>query len=153
MYEIGDELKAFMEAGVAAILGTGDAEGRPRVDYGWGPRVRPDRTTVDVFLDTARADCALANVRENPKVALTMADPMTHRSVQLKGLYHETRAASEDDLAWVRQQREAFLTVTTLIGDPPETIRGLWLDDVVKVALTVECAFDQTPGPGAGKPL
>jgi general stress protein 26 len=153
MYEIGDELKAFMEAGVAAILGTGDASGRPRVDYGWGTRVRPDGVTVDVFLDTARADRALANVRENPKVALTLADPMTHRSVQLKGVYRETRAASEDDRAWVQQQREAFLTVTTLIGDPPDVIRGLWLDDVVKVAFTVERAFDQTPGPGAGKPL
>jgi hypothetical protein len=153
MYEIGDELKAFMEAGVAAILGTGDASGRPRVDYGWGPRVRPDGVTVDVFLDTARADQALANVRENPKMALTLADPMTHRSVQLKGVYRETRAASEDDRAWVQQQREAFLTVTTLIGDPPDVIRGLWLDDVVKVAFTVERAFDQTPGPGAGKPL
>jgi hypothetical protein len=153
MYEIGDELKAFMEAGVAAILGTGDASGRPRVDYGWGPRVRPDGVTVDVFLDTARADQALANVRENPKMALTLADPMTHRSVQLKGVYRETRAASEDDRAWVQQQREAFLTVTTLIGDPPDVIRGLWLDDIVKVAFTVERAFDQTPGPGAGKPL
>lgn len=153
MYEIGDELKSLMESGVAAIVGTGDAAGRPRLDYVWGPRVRPDRVTIDVFLDVERADQALANLRENPRIALTIAAPVSYRSVQLKGAYRETRAASEGDRAWVDQQRESFLTACTLVGDPPATIRNLWLDDVVKIAFTVEAAFDQTPGPGAGKQL
>ena len=153
MYEIGDDLKGFMESGVAVLVGTGDAEGRPRIDYGWGPRVRPDRVTVDVFLDVARADRALANLRENSKIAMTVADPVSYRSVQVKGVYRETRAVNDDDRAWVQQQREAFLTAATLVGDPPETIRNMWMDGVVRVAFVVDRAFDQTPGPEAGKPL
>jgi hypothetical protein len=153
MYEIGDELKMFVESGVAVLIGTGDAEGRPRIDYGWGPRVRPDGVTVDVFLDLERADRALANLQENNKIAMTVGDPVSYRSVQLKGVHHETRAANDDDRAWVGRHREEFLASTSLVGDPPNTIRNLWLDDVVRVAFVVDSAFDQTPGPEAGKPL
>jgi hypothetical protein len=40
-----------------------------------------------------------------------------------------------------------------LIGDPPEIIRSLWLDDIVRLTFDVDAAYDQTPGPEAGKPL
>ena len=50
-------------------------------------------------------------------------------------------------------RREAFVVSTSLIGDPPEAIRGMWMDGIVRLAFRVERAFDQTPGPGAGKPL
>jgi hypothetical protein len=153
MYEIGDELKAFVESGVAVLVGTGDARGRPRIDYGWGPRVRPDGVTVDVFLDVERAGCALANLRENKKIALTVADPVSYRSVQFKGTFRGTRAANEDDRAWVQRHREDFVGVTSLVGDSPATIRNMFLDEVLRLEFVVESAFDQTPGPEAGKAL
>lgn len=53
----------------------------------------------------------------------------------------------------MRRGREAFVARTSLIGDSPDMVRSLWLDDVVRVAFEVEAAFDQTPGPEAGKPL
>lgn len=153
MYEVSDELKALLESGVAVLVGTGDNASHPRVDYGWGPRLRPDRLTIDVFLDTARAGRALANLKVNPKIAMTVADVVSYRSVQLKGTFRETRAANDGDHAWVQQRREAFLSATSLIGDPPDLVRNLWLDDILCVTFVVEAAFDQTPGPGAGRPL
>jgi hypothetical protein len=153
MFRIDADIKELIEGGVGVIVGTGDANARPCCAYGWAPRVGPDGTTVDVFLDAERADQTLANLKANGRIAVTSADPVTYQSVQLKGRFRDAGEPDEDDRAWVQRQREAFLTVTTLIGDPPAVVRNLWLDDVVRVTFAPEAAFDQTPGPDAGKRL
>lgn len=152
-YQIDAGLKEFLESGVAVIVGTGDADGRPHVAWAWGPRVRPDGVTVDVFLDALRAEQTLSDVKANKRFAMTVAHPVYYRSVQLKGTFRRVAQPDEADEAWVRKHREAFLVATSLVGDPPAAIRSLWLDEVVRVSFRVEQAFDQTPGPRAGTPL
>ncbi len=152
-FAIDADLKEFVESGVAVLVGTGDAQRRPHVTYGWGPRVRDDSSTIDVFIDEARAAQTLANARENGRVAMTIADPVSVRSVQFKGTFIDTGEATPEDIAWVQRHREAFVVTTSLVGDPPAIIRGLWMDDVVRLSFRAELAFDQTPGPNAGKPL
>jgi hypothetical protein len=153
MFRIKADLKELLESGVVVIVGTGDSDAGPCCAYGWAPRVEADGTTVDVFLDAERADQTVANLKANGRIAVTVADPVSYRSVQLKGTFRDTAPPDEADKAWVQGQREAFLTVTTLIGDPPGVVRNLWLDDVVRVTFAPEAAFDQTPGPEAGKRL
>jgi Pyridoxamine 5'-phosphate oxidase len=153
MFRIDDDLKEFIQSGVATIVGTGDAAGRPAIAWGWAPRVADDRTTLELYLDTARADTTLANLRDNGQIAVTMADPVSYRSVQFKGRFIDACETSEEDKPWVQQQREAFVTTTSLIGDPPGIIQKMWMDETTRVAFKVERAFDQTPGPEAGRPL
>jgi predicted pyridoxine 5'-phosphate oxidase superfamily flavin-nucleotide-binding protein len=152
MFRIDENLKDFIESGVATLVGTGDSSGRPHVAYGWAPRV-VDGGLVEVFVDTARADKTIANLRENGRIAMTVAHPVAYRSVQLKGGFQSVGEPGDADRAYVQQRREQFLTTTSLIGDPPASIRNTWLEDVVRIAFIVESAFDQTPGPNAGKPL
>jgi hypothetical protein len=152
-FHIEGELKEFVESGVAVLVSTGDAARRPHVAYGWGPRVRADGATVDVFLDRPRSEQTLANARANGHVAMTVAHPVSYRSFQFKGAFHECGEPDTDDAAWVQRHHEAFIVSTSLVGDPPQVIRNLWMDDVVRLSFTVERAFDQTPGPEAGKPL
>jgi hypothetical protein len=153
MFQIDEQLREFVESGVAVIVGTGDAARRPHVIYGWGPRVHPGGTTIDFFIDRIRSDQALSDVGENPRVALTVTDPVSARSVQFKGAFRESGAPDETDEVWVARHREAFLVTTALIGDPPDIISALWTDEVVRMTFDVERAFDQTPGPVAGSPL
>jgi predicted pyridoxine 5'-phosphate oxidase superfamily flavin-nucleotide-binding protein len=153
MYPIDESLKEFIASGVATLVGTGDTNGRPHVVYGWAPRVADADGRVEVFLDAARADRTIANLRANGRIAVTVAHPVSYRSVQLKGDFREVDEPSEADKVYVQQRRDDFLTTCALIGDPPEAIRNLWLEEVVRVAFTVRQAFDQTPGPNAGKPL
>jgi hypothetical protein len=115
--------------------------------------VHEDGRTIDVFLDAARASQTLANLRANGRIAMTIAHPVTVRSVQFKGTFLGDGSPSVDDVQWVRHRREEFSVSTALVGDPPEVIRNLWLPDVVRISFEVEQAFDQTPGPEAGKPL
>jgi hypothetical protein len=153
MYTIDRSLKEFIESGVAVIVATGSTGGRPEVRYGWAARVHDDGSTVDVFLDTPRAAATLQNLRDNGRIAMTVAHPVNYRSAQFKGTFREANEPTAEDLAWVERGREAFLVSTSLVGDPPGAIRNLWMDDVVRVTFVVEQAFDQTPGPEAGKPL
>jgi hypothetical protein len=152
-FRIDAALKELVESGVAVLVSTGDSERRPHVAYGWGPRIREDGRTIDVFLDSARAGQTLANARANGKIAMTVAEPVSVRSVQFKGLFRDTGAATAEDAEWVRRHRDAFVVTTSLVGDPPDVIRGMWMDDVLRVSFTAERAFDQTPGPNAGRPL
>ncbi len=152
MFRIDDNLKEFIEAGPATIVGTGDAAGRPHVTYGWAPRVK-DPSTLAVFLEVARAERTLLNLAANERIAVTFTDPVSVRSVQLKGTFKERFEAEESDQSWVRQSREAFVVKTSLIGDPPTVIRNMWMDEVIGIVVKVEQAFDQTPGPDAGRPL
>lgn len=153
MFQIDGSMKEFVESGVAVLVGTGSADGRPHVAQGWGPRVRDDGTSMDVFLDVSRADLSLANLNSNGRIAVTFAHPVTYRSVQFKGAFRESSEPDEADRSWVQQHRENFLVTTSLVGDPAWVIRNMWLEETVRVAFEVERAFDQTPGPEAGKPL
>jgi hypothetical protein len=153
MFQIDDELKEFIESGVATIVGTGNGAGWPSIAFAWAPRVTEDRDTVEFFVDTPRADTLLANLRENGQIAVTMADPVSYRSVQFKGRFIDASETRDEDKPWVQQQREAFVTTTSLIGDPPGIIQKMWMDETTRVAFKVERAFDQTPGPEAGRPL
>jgi predicted pyridoxine 5'-phosphate oxidase superfamily flavin-nucleotide-binding protein len=152
-FKIDDSLKEFIESAVAVVVGTGDDNGRPHVTGGWGPRVLDDRSTIDLFLDTERATLTLRDLQANGRIAMTIADPVSYRSAQFKGKLQYSRELTEDDHDWVRKHREGFAAAIAIIGDPNAVIRTLWMDEITHIAFAVERAFDQTPGPDAGRPL
>ena len=153
MFLIDDDVKELVESGVGVLVGTADAASRPHVTPGWGPRVLDDRRRIQLFLETARADQALADLTSNGRIAVTVAHPVSYRSAQFKGRYLGAAAASAEEEAWVQRHRDAFGSTTALIGDSPAAIRNVWTKAVFRIEIEVEAAFDQTPGPLAGRPL
>ncbi|MCA9826708.1 MAG: hypothetical protein KC479_15140, partial [Dehalococcoidia bacterium] len=76
------------------------------------------------------------------------------RSIQLKGRCLGISPASAEDEAAAQRHFESFLSVTSVIGDPPAAIRNLKrAEPLRRFVFAVEAAFDQTPGPDAGRPL
>lgn len=149
---VDDDLKDLLESGVAVIVGTADATLRPHVHPGWGPRLLEDRRTIQLFLETARAAQALSDLAERDRVAVTIADPVSYRSVQFKGRYTGNAPATPEDEIWVQRHRDAFGSSTALIGDSPTAIRNVWMNGtILRIDFEVEAAFDQTPGPHAGR--
>lgn len=153
VYVIDDALKEFVESGVAITVGTAAADGRPAVLLGWGGRVHEDRSTLDIFVDTARAATPLSNIHATGVIAVTFGDPVSYRSIQLKGPVNATGPASAEDTAWVKRHQEAFISAASLVGDPPASITNLFMDSHTRITFTAFHAFDQTPGPDAGQPL
>jgi hypothetical protein len=154
VFRIDDELKEFIHRGVAVVLGTASAEGKPHVTYVWGPKVLDSRTQLHVFLERPRSEQAVTNLEETSLAAVTFAEPVSYRSFQLKGRYQGMTPASPDEAAWVQRHRELFASQTALIGDSPGVRRNAWMEaDLLRLEIDVDAAFDQTPGPHAGQPL
>ncbi|MEZ4554299.1 MAG: pyridoxamine 5'-phosphate oxidase family protein [Dehalococcoidia bacterium] len=154
MYVVSEELRELIESGVAVSVATADVSGRPHLNTAWGPRVSPDGATASVFIDRARSQFTLEDVDTTKRIAMTVGDPVSYRSIQLKGTATGVVLEPDgDDRDWVRLHREAFMVSAALVGDPPALLRNLWTEDVVRIDFAIEQAFDQTPGPDAGRPL
>lgn len=153
MFVLDAEVKEIVESGVAIIVAASDSSGRPQVRYGWAARVHAGGSAIDVFLDAPRSGPLLDNLAQTGRIAMTVGDPISYRSLQFKGSFTGSGAATQEDREWVQRGHEAFLISTALVGDPPEAIRNLWMDDVIRITFSVESAFDQTPGPEAGRQL
>jgi len=153
-FHIDHELKAFVEGGQAVSIATADAAGRPHVSMAWGPMVTGDGRALAFFVECERANDVVADLVENPNIALTLGSPIAYRSVQFKGRCMGTRVATAEEEAWVARHREAFSSAAALVGDPPQAIANLFLSgELRRFDMTVDAAFDQTPGPNAGAPL
>ncbi len=152
---ISDELRSFIESGVAVVVSTADAEGHPHVAFAWGPRVLAEGGSVSFCLEAGRAEQVLEDVHPGSGLAITFGHPTTYRSVQLKGATRASSAATEADGARVAAHQDDFLSSTALVGDDPAVIRACWNGDepLVRVEMDVARAFDQTPGPVAGREL
>ncbi len=153
MFSIDDELKEFCESGVSVILGAVDSQGRPQVGGAWGPRVHPGGQRISVYVEVARSVPILDGLDSNGQIAATFTDPVSSRSIQVKGHILEVGDPNEAEQAWIDRHRDAMTVSCALIGDPPHIIRNLWMDPTIRIDLSVERAFDQTPGPLAGRPL
>lgn len=149
---IDDGLRELVESPVSVSVGT-VAGDRPELISGSGPRVGTDRTSISVFLDRARSGPTVENLQENGQIAVTIAAPVSYRSVQFKGRLRGIHEVDERDRAWVQARREMFVTAIALVGDPVQGARNLWMDDLIRIEFEVDDAFDQTPGPNAGRRL
>jgi hypothetical protein len=154
MFSFDNDLKALVESNVAVVVGTTNAEKRPHVIYAWGPRVLEDRRSMQVFIEVPRAGPVIANLEATGLVAVTIADPITYRSIQFKGRFRAAVPAEQADVACVQRHREGFASVLAVVGDPRESIRNAWMEcALTRIELEIDRAFDQTPGPEAGRPL
>jgi hypothetical protein len=155
VFAIDDELREFLQSGVAAVAGTASPEGRPRVTFVWGVRVHEERGRVSFFIEAGRSGEFLGDANPDAPIAITVGHPTTYRSVQLKGRVLGVRASAPEDRHWVERHQADFLSATSLVGDDPLIVRQHWGDneDLRRVDIEVARAFDQTPGPAAGREL
>jgi hypothetical protein len=150
---ISSELAAFLESGVAILVGTRDARLVPDATRAIGARVGKGGAELTVFLPDVISGPALANLRDNGRVAVAFSRAADHRTFQVKGQAVEVRPATAEERAVVDRFRCAWASALSEVGLPPRiTLRmAHWPAHAVRVR--VERIFVQTPGPGAGAPL
>ena len=153
MPTIDDEMKAFLESEVDNFIATRNAKHEPHIGRAWGARVADSGESIEVFVDRAHSLDALADLRENGIIAISWSQPTTYKTIQLKGHCVEIGDPAPGDFAWIERHRKLFTDGLKVIGFPPEVARAMWSSQVVRVRLLVEHAFDQTPGPRAGREL
>ena len=150
---ISAELASFLESGVSVLVGTRDARCVPDAMRGLGVRVERGGTEVTVWLPAATAGRALANLRDNRRLAVCFSQVADHRSMQLKGAVLEVREATADERPIIERHRSLLLEMLHGAGVPPRVVLRLNAWPAHAVRFRVEGVFVQTPGPGAGARL
>ena len=147
------DLAEFFESGVSILVATRDAELRPACVRGAGASVRAAEGVVTVYLPQATAARTLANVRDNGQIAVTFSRPLTHYSIQIKGVCALSRAGTEEDRALQQRYRAAYAEQLHAVGLPRAAAARLAWWPSVAVDIAVSDLFVQTPGPTAGRRL
>ena len=145
-----ETLRKFLEGGVSVIVGSVDAEGIPTCCRGIAIAAKDDYDTVTVYLPATTAQETVANVATTRRLAIACSKPLSHESLQIKGLTRGVRLAPKTDEAFVRQRLDEFAAVLDEIGLPMRVTRSLAHWPAFAIDVSVEQVFDQTPGPKAG---
>jgi hypothetical protein len=150
-YVFDAETVAFLEGGCALIIGTVEPGGKPRSARGWGLTLLDGEARRARLLLDAEDDITIANAAGGGAIAVTAADVLTLRSIQLKGRSVGVEPADDDDEATAEAYyRKLFTDIEQTDGTPWEVAMRMVPVGYVACTLEIEDAFDQTPGPEAG---
>ena len=136
------------------LVGSANRRLVPTVMRAIAARVEADRQHLTLYVADATSARTLADLRENPRVAVTLSKVTTYRTMQVKGEVLSITASGDAAAAeYVDRVRNAFAADLERIGMPGRHTRRLAMLPFHQLRVRVDALFVQTPGPGAGKPL
>jgi hypothetical protein len=149
------EIVEFMESGVSITVGVVGADGRAKTGRAMSARVF-DGSVIRLSY-AAEGNAALAaTARSGGPIAVTFSAPMSHRTIQIKGYSCTTAEVEPDDHANAIRQSEAFAGVLSALGYPQgfaTAVSDYRSSTLCVLCFTAQAAFEQTPGPGAGRSI
>jgi len=153
---LDEEYAAFVQRGVMVSVASCNARNIASVVRAVGCRVSADRRAVTVFIVASQAEAVLGDLRDTGAIAMVASQPSTHRTVQLKGRDATLAPVSAGDLEHVAACVDSAVTDIIKLGFTAvqgRTLLSYHPDDLVAATFTPTEAFQQTPGPRAGRPL
>lgn len=154
--QLPEDLVAHVQSGLSISLSGRDERLVASLAKAVGCRVADDRREVTMLVFAEAADAVLRDVARNGRLSVAFTQPSTNRTVQLKG--HDARCVptTPADLALARRWLALFMLELKPFGWQPEFLDAVFWHDpsqLMAIRFTVDSAFAQTPGPGAGKPM
>jgi len=147
-------LRALAGEPVMMMVAAAGPDGRAALARGMGMRPTSDGAALDVFVSGGQWSRTLEGLRPGQPLALTLCRPATYETVQVKGPVLAVTRADADGLAWARAYVERTSPHLGELGVGDAQMRPwLRLDDLVQVRFAPDTAFEQTPGPRAGRPM
>lgn len=145
-----ERLRQSVQPGLSILVGTVDADGIPTCCRGVALTTKDDFDTVTVYVPAATAQETVANVATTRRVAIVASAPLSHETVQIKGIARGVRLAPPADEPFVRERLDALAGVLEQVGFPRTVVQRLAHWPAFVIDVSVEEVFDQTPGPKAG---
>ena len=146
-------LQGWADGGTSVLVGTVDADNIPTCCRGIAIATKDNFDTVTVYVPAATGQETVANVATTRRIAVSLSRPLTHETIQIKGVSRGVRLAPPGDEEYVRERLYQFAEVLDAIGLPMRITRNVAHWPAFAIELSVEEVFDQTPGPRAGTPL
>jgi hypothetical protein len=153
---LADEICAFLTGGVSIFIASRNASMEPSIARARGCRVlRGPQTKLRILISAAHAGEVLADVRATRMIAVTFSGPDTHRTLQLKGDDASIATLEDEDRAVMERYLPAFAASVAVLGFSSDFVRAFFVSppDEIAIEFTPTDAFQQTPGPAAGKRL
>lgn len=145
-------LAQLLETGVAIMVATRDARLRAHVTRGWGGYLDAETGQLVLALSDYPGSEVVADLGANGLIAVNLARPLNYQSMQLKGTVDSIGECSAAELARVDAHLGRFVEEAAAVGSP-RIIARIAGSEFVRVRVSVDRAFEQTPGPGAGAEL
>ncbi|GAB4363189.1 MAG: hypothetical protein Kow0026_27550 [Oricola sp.] len=149
------ELEAFCQGGVSVVLAASLRGEPPVAGIGYGCRVLPGGR-MRILLQRAANAPLLDLARRGAGLAATFSQPFTHRSIQVKGSGAVVAEPGRDDLSRAVRQADGLRRELVEVQYAPDFAAAYCTVDEADLAaidITLDSAFVQTPGPGAGAEL
>jgi hypothetical protein len=144
-----------VEGPVGIVVATVGPNRVPDLVQGYGARVLVDGRVV-VLVARSEAPGLLELLDEGAPIAVTFSTPTTHATVQLKSTRAALSTPKHADLEAFARYRRIFTEELGRVGFDEVYAAALLAaeaSDLVAVGFVPEQAFDQTPGPRAGRPI
>jgi hypothetical protein len=138
---------------MSVLIGTVDADGVPSCCRGIALSTKDNFDTVTVYVPAATSQETLANVATTRRIAVVCTEPLSHDSVQIKGVTRGVRIAPPEEQAFVVDRLESFADALQDFGLPRRLTRSMAHWPAFAIDLSVEQVFEQTPGPKAGNQI
>jgi Pyridoxamine 5'-phosphate oxidase len=146
------EVVEFVHGGVAVGVATRDDGLKPALARGWGPEVSADGRSLTLCVAAPEGSRARANLVDNGAVAVGFSPPTIARAVQVKGVATEVGEPEAADLERAERHFRLFFAECERIGAPPHVPERMFVrSGLVLIRFAIDEAFDQTPGPTAGR--
>jgi hypothetical protein len=146
-----------LSAGVSLRLGSCSRSGEPAIGRGLAAELLVDGH-VRVLMEGQACAEVLQGVRETGRISVVMALPSTYRTLHVKGRGGGVSSAeSPADHELLQLRLNAFAKQVAPFGFAREELLANWYDvrkgHLWAIAFSIDGAWNQTPGPGAGQPL
>ncbi|HEX8616880.1 MAG TPA: hypothetical protein VF911_04755, partial [Thermoanaerobaculia bacterium] len=120
-----ERLAGWLDGGTSILVGTVDADGIPTCCRGIAIASKDRLEAVTVYIPAATGQETVANVATTRRVAISATRPLTHESVQIKGLTRGVRLAPAADEPFVRQRLGELAEVLDAIGLPTRVTKSM----------------------------
>ena len=135
---------------MSILVGTCNRRLEPEAMRGMGVRIWPGACQLTILLPAATAAASLANLRDNPRMAITISHIPSHRTMQVKGTVLAVRDGDDADRALATRYRELLADDLAHVGQPAANTLRLAVWPCHAVDVEIQTVFAQTPGPVAG---
>ena len=150
-----DEVLDFIQSGVSVIVGVVGPDGRAQAGRALASRVVAGGKIRLMYPDEGHT-AIMASAQSGGPIAVTYSAPISHRTIQIKSSSSRAEEMEPDDRISLEAQIDAFAAVLRAIGFPQHFVQAFCANRSVSagvVSFVPEAAYEQTPGPGAGREL
>lgn len=152
---ITEEIKNLLNANVVFAVGTANKRNEPFYTRGFLGSGDEGDSKLRIHIPQVMSNRPIEDLKENPWIALTIADTTNFFARQVKGLFVSARPSTQEEISEINHfQDKLTIIMNNFFG--PDLANG-WkryiVDPSVCITMDIQEVYEQTPKKGTGGKL